>query len=104
MPPPFIFDSFSAVDEGWSAIEMVRGEAASRHLSLCNTRQVLGFYSAVTGCFFLLHCSKSVMPEPSPRHDDESDPRLELTMVAVGWNVVASIASRLLGVSDCCWG
>ena len=30
-----------------------------------------------------------------------SDPRLEATMVVVDWNMVTSIASRLLEVSDC---
>jgi hypothetical protein len=47
------------------------------------------------------------MPESSPFnhcHDDESDPRLERTIAAVDWNVVASIACRLLGVSDFRWG
>ena len=47
------------------------------------------------------------MPEPSPfndSHDDESDPRLERTIAAVNWNVVTSIACRLLEVSECRWG
>ena len=46
--------------------------------------------------------------EPSPLRqshtNDESDPRLERTIAAVDWNVVASIACRLLEVSDCRWG
>ena len=47
------------------------------------------------------------MPESSSchhYHDDGSDPRLEATMAAVDWNMVASIASRLLEVSACHWG
>jgi hypothetical protein len=39
-----------------------------------------------------------IMPEPSPRHNcnyDGSDTRLDATMAAVNWNMVASIASRL---------
>ena len=51
--------------------------------------------------------TKSVMPESSPSnhcHDDESDLRVETTIAAVDWNVVASIACRLLEVSDCRWG
>ena len=46
--------------------------------------------------------------EPSPLRqshtNDESDPRLERTIAAVDWNVVASIACGLLEVSDCHWG
>ena len=44
------------------------------------------------------------MQELTPHQDDESDPRLEMTIAAVDWNAVASIASRLLEVSDCRWG
>ena len=44
------------------------------------------------------------MPECTFNHDDESDPRVERTVATVDWNVVASIACRLLEVSDCRWG
>ena len=37
-------------------------------------------------------------------HDDESDSRLETTIAAVDWNAVASVACRLLGVTDWHWG
>ena len=47
---------------------------------------------------------KSIMPESSPFDNDESDPRLETTIAAVNWNAVASIACRLLEVSDSSWG
>ena len=49
----------------------------------------------------------SVMPQSSPFNHcihDESNPRLEMTIAAVDWNAVASIACRLLKVSDCRWG
>ena len=47
------------------------------------------------------------MPQSSPfnhRIHDESNPRLEMTIAAVDWNAVASIACRLLEVSGCHWG
>ena len=44
------------------------------------------------------------MPESSPCHDDKSDPHVETTIAAIDWNAAASIACRLLEVSDCRWG
>jgi hypothetical protein len=44
------------------------------------------------------------MSKQSPHYDDESDPRLEMTVDVVDWNMVASIACRLLKVSSCQWG
>ena len=41
------------------------------------------------------------MPESSPCH---ADPHVETTIAAVHWNATASIACRLLEVSDCRWG
>ena len=43
------------------------------------------------------------MPESSPLCHCH-DARLETTIAAVDWNVVASIACRLLDVSDYSWG
>ena len=42
------------------------------------------------------HCHESA--------DDESDPHLETTVAAIDWNVIASIACRLLKVSEYHWG
>jgi hypothetical protein len=44
------------------------------------------------------------MSYPSLPHDSESNPQLEMTVAAVYWDVVASIACRLLKVSSSQWG
>ena len=41
---------------------------------------------------------------PEHTHMRMSDPHLEMTVATVDWNVVASIACRLLEVSDFHWG
>ena len=55
--------------------------------------------------FCVFHCQSQLCLDPGPSpchhsHDDGSDPRLERTIAMVDWNVVASIACRLLEVSD----
>ena len=62
------------------------------HLPYC-METVAPLYYKLYSCVF--HCPISLMHEPSPRHDDESDPHLESTMAAVDWNAGFLIAVLL---------